>query len=72
VELARRCIALHGGTPAEITMLEPFLGIGHAAIAAGELGVGRFIGFEIDEGYLTEAKRRVGAGKESRGTGHGA
>jgi site-specific DNA-methyltransferase (adenine-specific) len=63
VELARRCISLHGGTPAEITMLEPFLGIGHAAIAAGELGVGRLIGFEIDEGYLAEARRRIGFGK---------
>lgn len=60
VELAKKCIALRGGPPAELTMLEPFLGIGHAAIAAGELGVGRFIGFEIDEGYLAGARRRVG------------
>ncbi len=42
-------------------MLEPFLGIGHAAIAAGnwESASHRF---EIDEGYLAEARRRVGAG----------
>lgn len=60
VELARRCIALHGGTPADITMLDPFLGIGHAAAAAGESGVGRFLGFEIDEVYLGEARERAG------------
>ncbi len=59
VELARKCIALHGCAPGKTTMLEPFLGIGHAAVAAGELGVARFIGFEIDEVYLNEAKEKV-------------
>lgn len=59
--LARQCITLHGGEPKEKTMLEPFLGIGHAAIAAGEAGIGRFIGFEIDEEYFTEACRRTSA-----------
>jgi len=63
VELARRCIRLHGGSPEEMTMLEPFLGIGHAAIAAGQLGIGRLIGFEIDEGYLSEARERLGCVK---------
>lgn len=63
VELARSCIALHGGTAADLTLLEPFLGIGHAAIAAGETGVGRCIGFEIDEVYLAEARARVGISK---------
>ncbi len=58
--LAAQCIALHGVPPAEMTMLEPFLGIGHAAIAAGEAGIGRFIGFEIDEGYFREAQIRTG------------
>ncbi len=61
VALAKQCIALHGGPPAELTLLEPFLGIGHAAVAAGEMGVGRCVGFEIDEAYLAEARRRVGA-----------
>jgi site-specific DNA-methyltransferase (adenine-specific) len=60
VDLARKCIGLHGGDPVSLTLLEPFLGIGNAAVAAGESGVGRFTGFEIDEGYLAEAKRRVG------------
>jgi DNA modification methylase len=40
-------------------MLDPFLGIGHAAVAAGEAGLADFIGFEIDEGYLAEARKRV-------------
>ncbi len=59
VELARKCIALHGNDPATLTMLDPFLGIGHAAVAAGEAGVSRFIGFEIDEAYLDEARSRL-------------
>jgi len=41
VELAKKCIALHGGEPADLTLLEPFLGIGNAAVAAGEAGVGQ-------------------------------
>lgn len=59
VELARKCIRLHGGDPAQVTMMDPFLGIGHAATAAGEEGVGKFFGFEIDDVYLEEAKERV-------------
>jgi site-specific DNA-methyltransferase (adenine-specific) len=61
VELARKCVALHGQAPDTMTMLEPFLGIGHAAVAAGELGIARFIGFEIDEAYFEEASARVKA-----------
>lgn len=60
VDLAKKCIALHGGDPATLAMLEPFLGIGNAAVAAGEGDVASFIGFEIDETYLAEARRRVG------------
>lgn len=59
VELARKCLLLHGGEMTEVTMLEPFLGIGNAAVAAAELNVAEFIGFEIDEAYLAEAKRRL-------------
>jgi len=40
-------------------MLDPFLGIGNSAVAAQLYQVKRFIGFEIDETYLAEAKRRV-------------
>lgn len=60
VQLAEWCIKLHGVTRVEI-MLDPFLGIGNSAAAAKRCGVKRFIGFEIDEEYLAEAKRRVAA-----------
>ncbi len=58
VELAARCIRLHGARPGQ-TMLDPFLGIGNSALAARECGIERFIGFEIDEGYLKECRTRV-------------
>ena len=41
-------------------MLDPFLGIGHSAVAAQRCGLTKFIGFEIDEDYLAEAHRRLG------------
>ena len=41
------------------TMLDPFLGIGNSAVAAQRCGVKKFIGFEIDENYLAETKRRL-------------
>jgi hypothetical protein len=40
-------------------MLDPFLGIGNSAVAARNCSVKKFIGFEIDETYLAEARRRV-------------
>ena len=58
VQLAEWCIKLHGASCVR-TMLDPFLGIGNSAIAALRCGVKVFIGFEIDEIYLAEAKRRV-------------
>lgn len=58
VQLAEWCIKLHGVTRAK-TMLDPFLGIGNSAVAAKRCGVKHFIGFEIDEEYLAEAKRRL-------------
>ena len=60
VQLAEWCIKLHGVSRIE-TMLDPFLGIGNAAVAAERCGVKKFIGFEIDEDYLAEAKRRIAA-----------
>jgi site-specific DNA-methyltransferase (adenine-specific) len=61
VQLAVNCIKLHGVARVQ-TMLDPFLGIGTSAVAARECGVATFIGFEIDEAYLEEAKRRVAEG----------
>jgi site-specific DNA-methyltransferase (adenine-specific) len=58
VQLAEWCIKLHGRSRVH-TMLDPFLGIGNSAIAAQRYGVKRFIGFEIDQAYLAEAKRRL-------------
>lgn len=59
VQLAEWCIKLHGIHRVE-TMLDPFLGIGNSAVAAKRSDVKQFIGFEIDEEYLAEAKRRLG------------
>ena len=58
IALAENCIKLHG-TSRVNAMLDPFLGIGNSAIAAKGCGVKKFIGFEIDEEYLAEAKRRI-------------
>jgi DNA modification methylase len=44
----------------ELTVLDPFLGIGTAAVAAQQCGVSEFIGFDLDEEYLAEAVRRTG------------
>jgi site-specific DNA-methyltransferase (adenine-specific) len=59
VQLATNCILLHGLTNTK-RMLDPFLGIGNSAVAAQRCGVKEFIGFEIDQSYLREARRRIG------------
>lgn len=56
--LAENCIKVHGVSRVN-TMLDPFLGIGNSAVAAKSVGVKKFIGFEIDETYLDEARRRI-------------
>jgi site-specific DNA-methyltransferase (adenine-specific) len=63
VELASMCLKLHGLATIEGggVVLDPFVGIGHAALAAQECGAGRFIGFDIDAIYLSEAETRVAA-----------
>jgi site-specific DNA-methyltransferase (adenine-specific) len=58
VQLAEWCIKLHGVARLQ-TMLDPFLGIGNSAVAAKRSGVKQFIGFEIDEEYLAEARKRL-------------
>jgi site-specific DNA-methyltransferase (adenine-specific) len=59
-QLAVNCIRLHGRKNAVV--LDPFLGIGHAAIAARECAdmVARFIGFDIDEEYVRVASELLG------------
>jgi site-specific DNA-methyltransferase (adenine-specific) len=60
IQLAEWCIKLHGASRVR-SMLDPFLGIGNSAVAAQRCGVKKFIGFEIDETYLLETKRRIAA-----------
>ncbi len=55
VELAEQCIKLHGAESGLVVM-DPFLGIGHSAVAAKNCGVAKFFGFEIDGQYLEEAR----------------
>ncbi|HST30258.1 MAG TPA: site-specific DNA-methyltransferase [Chthoniobacterales bacterium] len=58
VQLAEWCIKLQGVAQVK-TMLDPFLGIGNSAVAAKNSDVKKFYGFEIDETYLGEARRRL-------------
>jgi site-specific DNA-methyltransferase (adenine-specific) len=60
IELAENCIRLHGLRDG-LVMLDPFLGIGNSAVAAKRCSVVKFIGFEIDDAYITEAKLRLAA-----------
>lgn len=61
--LAQWCIKLHGCNPA-LVVLDPFLGIGHAALAAQKCSAARFIGFELDEQYLAVARDLVHGKKQ--------
>lgn len=58
VELAVNCIKIHGVNP-NLLMLDPFVGIGHSAVAAKECKVPRFIGYDIDAEYLEVARAAV-------------
>jgi len=55
--LATYCLRLHGTSRLRLVM-DPFLGLGSAAVACAELGVD-FVGVELDEHYLAEAVDRV-------------
>jgi DNA modification methylase len=68
VELAVNCIKVHGAGP-DIVMLDPFLGIGHSALAAKRCGVKRFVGFDIEAEYVEVARQGVERGVMSRGRG---
>ena len=61
VELAVNCIKVHGCRPG-LAMLDPFLGIGHSALAAKQCGIGSFIGFDIDSEYVNVARQAVETG----------
>ncbi len=57
VELARKCILLHGARPA-LKVMDPFLGIGHSGRAAVALGVD-FLGCELDPEYYAVACQTI-------------
>ena len=57
LEIPRMCARLHGLERTN-TVLDPFLGIGTAAVACVDLGVD-FVGFETDHDYFLEAQRRL-------------
>ena len=59
VKLAEMCIKLHGVARTGL-VLDPFLGLGHSALAARKLGKA-FVGFEIDAEYYAEAMKRLTA-----------
>jgi site-specific DNA-methyltransferase (adenine-specific) len=61
VQLAVNCIKLHGHS-AQLVMLDPFLGIGHSALAAKQCGVRKFIGFDIDAEYVAVARGALANG----------
>jgi len=56
-KLPEMCIRLHGFNN-NTAVLDPFMGIGTAAVACIELGV-KFIGFEIDSSYNKIANERL-------------
>jgi len=56
-ELAEWCFRLHGLDRIRLA-LDPFLGIGSAAVAAATLGLS-FLGIELTDAYYTEAVARV-------------
>jgi site-specific DNA-methyltransferase (adenine-specific) len=62
VELVSQCVRLHGKGP-QTRLLDPFMGIGSAGVAAVRMGIGNFTGIEIDAGYLETARGRIDAEK---------
>lgn len=58
-ELPEMCIRLHGWR-SNLVMLDPFLGIGHSALAAKKTGIREFWGFEIEQDYFALAEEKLG------------
>ena len=70
VKIPWMCILLHGKSRAKVVM-DPFLGIGHTALACIELGV-NCVGFEIDSQYFAEACEAIRTPMRGRAKyGHG-
>ena len=59
VIIPHMCVRLHGMERVR-RVLDPFMGLGHSALACKALKV-PFVGFEIDKGYFSEACRLIEA-----------
>ena len=57
IQIPVMCIRLHG-TGRVRRVLDPFLGLGHSALACKALGLS-FAGFELDGGYFADACRLI-------------
>ena len=57
MELPLMCIKLHG-VNSDMTVLDPFNGIGNTGLACKELNI-NYIGFEIDNDYYKESEMRL-------------
>ena len=64
VKIPEMCIRLHGLKKARL-VVDPFLGIGHSALACCALGVD-FVGFEIDAEYFAQARRTINQCAQSK------
>ena len=58
VKLAEMCIKLHG-IKKNMSVLDPFLGIGSTLVACKNLGIDNSIGIDIDPNYCHNSKRRL-------------
>ena len=58
VGLAEQCIRIHGN-PENTRLLDPFNGIGTTALAAYNMNLASYTGFDIDEGYLAVSRDRL-------------
>ena len=58
VELVENCIRIHGNRP-DLVVMDPFVGIGHSALAAKRCGIARFIGFDIALEYIAVARKAL-------------
>jgi len=57
-ELPAMCFKIHGLREG-LVGLDPFLGIGNSALAAQDVGLTKFIGFDIDPFYVEIARQRL-------------
>ena len=70
VRIPTMCIRLHGVERVR-RVLDPFLGLGHSALACKALGLA-FVGFELDVGYFADACRSIEAFDPAAVVAHGS